>query len=134
MGRSLILAGSIVLAAGLAATPASAAMLTADVCKSLARHEAAGNVDYRPGYTVRGGRVVRASARPKSDRSPMPTRIDVTTLLEDRYLLPKRRLQAEAFISRFIVRRDGVLSYAGQPLSLEDQQQISAICRRAFGE
>ena len=117
------------------ALPTHAAMLTQDVCSKLARHEASGNVDYWPGVTVRGGRTVKANVRKKSDRSPLPTAVDISVLLQDRYAIPAnpKLFNGEIPVSRFFVRSDGVVNYAGQPLDADDQQAISAVCRRAYG-
>lgn len=126
-----------VAAAVLAGAPGavSAAMLTQDVCEKLAKHEAANNVDYRPGVTVRGKRVVRADVRRRNDPSPLPAAVDVTVLLQDRYGIPAnpKLFKGEVPVSRFFVRSDGVVNYAGQPLATEDQQAVSAVCRRAYG-
>jgi hypothetical protein len=124
LGLSLTLGGT-----------AGAAMLTAEVCATLAKHEAANNVAYQPGQTVRGGRVVPANVRAKNDLSPTPTAVDVTVLLQDRFAIPAnpRLFNGEVPVSRFFVRSDGVVNYAGQPLNSDDQQAISAVCRRAFG-
>ena len=117
------------------AAPAIAAMLTEDVCARLVRAEAAGAVAYQPGVTVRNGRVVKADLRPANDPSPYPTTVDISVLLKDRVIVPsaRRELRGEAPVTRFVVGRNGVVTYAGQPLAADLQQGVSAICRRAWG-
>jgi|GEM_PF-2560234 len=132
----LVLALAIAAAALLAPASSNAAMLTESVCADLARQEAKGPVAYQPGVTVRGGRVVQADLRPKDDPAPYPTTVDVSVLLKDRLFVPARpnQLRGEVPVTRFVVRRDGVVTYAGQPLPADVQQNVSAICRRAWGE
>ena len=59
----------------------------------------------------------------------------MTVLLQDRFAIPAnpKLFNGEVPVSRFFVRSDGVVNYAGQPLNSDDQQAISAVCRRAFG-
>ena len=130
-GIAFVVAG---LAAGVS-LPADAAMLTQEVCADLARHEAAGSVAYQPGVTVRGGRVVAADLRPAEDATPMPATVDVSVLLKDSVHLPVAggRLRGEVPVGLFQIRRDGTLLYAGQPLTPLVQQDVSAVCRRAYG-
>lgn len=125
------------LLVGLASAPAGAdaAMLTQEVCERLAKAERTGDVGYKPGYTADGRRVREADIRQANDRSPLPARVDVSVVLRDNYKVPRRRslYRGELPVSRFTVREDGVLSYAGQPLAVADQQEISVICRGAWG-
>ncbi len=125
------------LGATSAAGPAAAnAILTEDVCLKLARHEAAGNVAYTPGVTARGGRVRRADARNSAGPEVFPARVDISVLLQDRYAIPAnpKLYEGEIPVSRFFVRSDGVVNFAGQQLTTEDQKAVSDMCRRAWGE
>jgi hypothetical protein len=117
------------------ALPTHAAMLTQDVCSKLARHEASGNVDYQPSVTARGVSTVKAYVRKRNDRSRLPAAVDISVLLQDRYAIPSnpKLFNGEIPVSRFFVRSDGVVNYAGQPVDSDDQQAVSAICRRAYG-
>lgn len=132
--RALI-AIAFVFAVALPFSPAGAAMLTEAVCAKLAKHEARGNVAYQPGVTTRGGKVVPANVRKQDDPAPTPTSVDLTVLLKDRYRVPRDRklLNGEIPVSRLFVRSDGRMNYAGQPLTVEDQRQISLHCLRAWG-
>ena len=79
--------------------------------------------------------MVRADVRKEDDASPLPTAVDVSVLLQDRYAIPAdpKLYRGELPVSRFFVRSDGVVNYAGQPLAAADQQAVSNICRRAYG-
>ncbi len=132
--RHLIPAACLLFTAGAFGTaPASAAMLTEEVCKKLHAHERAGNVAYQPGVTARGKRVRRASARPGN--APRPAGVDISILLQDRCRFPAnpKLFKGEIPVSRLFVRSDGRMNYAGQPLSINDQQEISTICGTAWG-
>jgi len=112
-----------------------AAMLDEEVCAELGRYEAAGLVDYQPGVTARGERVAPADIRKADDVSPKPDSIDISVLLQDRYLVPRERavLRGEIPVSRFVTGPDGRMLFAGQLLAVEDQAEISGFCLRHYG-
>ena len=123
------------LAAALTNASHGAAMLTEEVCEELAYYERSGAVAYQPGVTARGERVPLAEARKGGDVAPTPDSIDVSVVLQDKYLVPRERelLRGEIPISRFVTGPDGRMRYAGQPLAVEDQAEISGFCLRHYG-
>lgn len=132
--KHLLSAACVLAAASVAVTtPVSAAMLTEEVCRKLQAHERAGNVAYQPGVTARGKRVRRAGVLP--DNAPRPAGVDISILLQDRFRIPAnpKLYKGEIPVSRVFVRSDGGVNYAGQPLSVDDQREISQICDGAWG-
>ena len=121
------------VAGAIAAPPATATMLTEEVCRKLQAHERAGNVAYKPGVNSQGQRVLRTSTRPGN--APRPAGVDISILLQDRYAVPPnpKLYKGEIPVSRVFVRSDGGVNYAGQPLTTADQQEISVICGMAWG-
>lgn len=113
-----------------------AAMLNEEVCKELGRYEQAGLVDYQPGVTARGKRVAPADL-PKSNQVELkPDSIDISVLLQDRYLVPREQelLRGEIPVSRFVTGPDGRMRFAGQLLAVEDQAEVSGFCFRHYGK
>lgn len=123
------------LAAAISSPGHSAAIITEDVCEELGTYERAGLVAYQPGVTARGERVSRADLQKADDFSPKPDSVDVTVLLQDRYLVPRKNelLRGEIPVSRFVTGPDGRMRFAGQPLAVEDQAEISGFCLRHYG-
>ncbi|MEQ9123110.1 MAG: hypothetical protein RIM80_11155 [Alphaproteobacteria bacterium] len=114
---------------------AAGAMQTEKVCIDLARKERAGDVAYQPGVDVRGRRVVRADVNPHPATIPAPSAVDVSVVLRGEDFAPgDRRLRGEVPVGRFFVRSDGVVSYEGQPLTPEMQQEVSVVCRQVWGD
>lgn len=131
-----ITAVSTLLAVFLFAPAAMAgAMLTKAVCDRLLQAETRNDVGYRPGVDVRGGKVVKADVRARNEISPLPTSVDVTVLLQDRFAVPRdpKFYKGEIPVSRFKVRQNGLVTYRGRPLAREDQQELSLICRSTWG-
>ncbi len=133
LNRLLPAACLLAVAGTIAAPPATAAMLTEEVCRKLQAQERAGNDAYQPGVNSRGQRVRRASVRPGN--APRPASVDISVLLQERYAVPAnpKLFKGEIPVSRVFVRSDGGVNYAGQPLAVKDQQEISAICSMAWG-
>lgn len=122
-----------VLAAASSSTRAGA-MLTEAVCAELDRHDRVAGAEYQPGVDVRGRRVVRADVSPHATTIPTPSAVDVSVVLRDGGFTPgDRRRRGEVPVGRFFVRSDGGVSYDGQPLTPEMQQEVSAVCRQVWG-